>query len=216
VGGSVTGLGAGKTVVLSNNGTDAKSVTVNGSFTFATAVASGANYLVTVATQPVGQTCLVVNGAGSIASTNINTVAVLCTTTTYTVGGNLSGLGTGLTVVLVNNAADPLTLSSSGSFTFTTALASGTYAVAVQTQPIGQTCTVTSGSGTINNSNVSNVLVTCTTNATNGNCSNASNASAPASDPLWAIYSAPISVSTNSTPIINAEQPDPFASCLGP
>ena len=215
VGGTLTGLGSGKTVVLNNNGADAKSITVNGAFTFATAVASGSNYLVTVATQPAGQTCLVVNGSGTIGSTNINNVAVLCQTTTYTVGGTLSGLGTGQSVVLVNNGTSALTVSADGLFTFATPLAPGAYAVTVQSQPVGQTCTVSAGSGTIISSNISNVVVTCTTNATNGNCSNASNASAPASDPFWAMYSAPTSAPANATPIIKTELADPFAACVG-
>ena len=216
MGGTVTGLGSGKTVVLNNNGTDAKSITVNGAFTFATAVASGANYLVTVATQPVSQTCLVVNGSGSIGSTNINNVAVLCQTTTYTVGGTLSGLGTGQSVVLVNNGTSALTVAADGNFTFTTPLAPGAYAVTVQSPPVGQTCTVSAGSGTITSNNISNVVVTCTTNATNlpGNCSDASNARIPTSDPFWTIYSAPTNVASDSTPIINNEQTDPFGSCL--
>ncbi len=216
VGGSVTGLGAGKTVVLNNNGTDAKSITVNGAFTFTTAVASGANYLVTVATQPAGQTCLVVNGSGSIGSTSINNVAVLCQTTTYTVSVTLSGLGAGMSVVLLNNGTNALTAEADGSFTFTTPLAPGAYAVTVQSQPVGQTCTVSAGSGTITSNNISNVVVTCTNNATNlpGNCSDASNARIPTSDPFWTIYSAPTNVASDSTPIINKEQTDPFGSCL--
>jgi hypothetical protein len=215
IGGTVTGLGTGKTVILNNNGTDAKSITVNGAFTFATAVASGANYLVTVATQPAGQTCLVVNASGAVSGTIITNVAVICTTSTYTVGGTLSGLGTGQSVVLVNNGTNALTVAADGSFTFTTPLAPGAYAVTVQSQPVGQTCTVSAGSGTIISSNISNVVVTCTTNATNGNCSNASNASAPASDPFWAMYSAPTSAPANATPIIKTELADPFATCVG-
>ena len=147
--------------------------------------------------------------------TNITNVAVICTTSTYTVGGTLSGLATGQSVVLVNNGTNALTVAADGSFTFTTPLAPGAYAVTVQSQPIGQTCTVSAGSGTIISSNISNVVVTCTTNATNGNCSNASNASAPASDPFWAMYSAPTSAPANATPIIKTELADPFAACVG-
>ncbi len=79
---------------------------------------------------------------------------------TYTVGGDVSGL-TG-TVLLRNNGGDDLSVSADGSFTFTTALADGaTYEVAVGTQPSGQTCTVSNGTGTIAGADVTDVAVTC-------------------------------------------------------
>ena len=76
IGGSISGLvGA---VVLQNNGSDNLSVSGNGSFTFATPIASGGAYIVAVLTQPTGQTCAVVNDAGTVASANITNVAVTC------------------------------------------------------------------------------------------------------------------------------------------
>ena len=52
VGGTVSGLSG--TVVLQDNGGDNLSVSANGSFTFATQLASGAGYAVTVQTNPSG------------------------------------------------------------------------------------------------------------------------------------------------------------------
>jgi 6-phosphogluconolactonase (cycloisomerase 2 family) len=78
----------------------------------------------------------------------------------YTIGGTVSGL-TGSGLVLQNNGGDNLAVSASGAFTFATSIsAGGTYAVTVMTQPAGQTCTVSSGSGTAN-ANVTNVGVSC-------------------------------------------------------
>ena len=166
VGGTVSGLSG--SVVLQDNGGDNLTVSANGSFTFATKLASGAAYAVTVKTQPAGQTCTVASGSGTIASANVTNVAVTCTTnapSTYSVGGTVSGLSG--SVVLQDNGGDNLTVSANGSFTFATKLASGAaYAVTVQTHPAGQTCTVASGSGTIASANVTNVAVTCTANAT--------------------------------------------------
>ena len=73
----------------------------------------------------------------------------------------MTGLtGTGL--VLQNNGGDNLSVSASGTFSFATALTAGsTYAVTVSTQPSGQTCTVSGGTGTAN-ANVTNVAVSCT------------------------------------------------------
>ena len=79
---------------------------------------------------------------------------------TYTVGGTVSGL-TG-TVTLLNNGGDGLSVSTDGGFTFGTALADGAgYAVTIDTQPAGQTCDVTSGTGTIAGANVTDVAVSC-------------------------------------------------------
>ena len=83
---------------------------------------------------------------------------------TFTVGGSVSGLSG--TVVLQDNGGDDLTVTTSGAFTFNTALATGaTYNATVKTNPTGQTCTVTNGTGTISSANVTNIAVSCTNNA---------------------------------------------------
>ena len=66
VGGSVSGLSG--TVVLQDNGGDDLSVSANGPFSFATKLAGGAAYNVTVKTNPSGQSCSVANGSGTIAA----------------------------------------------------------------------------------------------------------------------------------------------------
>jgi 6-phosphogluconolactonase (cycloisomerase 2 family) len=162
IGGAVTGLSG--TLVLQDNGGNNLTVTTAGNFTFSTQLASGAAYSVTVLTQPSGQTCTVANGSGT-ASANVTNVAVTCASSSsgVTIGGTVTGLtGTGL--VLQDNGADNLTITKTGSFTFATALASGTaYAVTVSTQPTSpsQTCTVTSGTGTTASTNVTGVTVNC-------------------------------------------------------
>ena len=146
---------------MQDNGADNLTVTANGPFTFATALAPGAAYAVTVKTNPAGQTCTVSNGSGTMGSANVTNVAVSCSANpTFTVGGTVSGLSG--TVVLQDNGADNLTVTANGPFTFATALASGAaYAVTVKTNPTGQTCAVTNGSGTIGSANVTNVTVSC-------------------------------------------------------
>ena len=172
IGGTVSGLGAGLSVGLLNNGGDAITRNANGSFTFPTALASGAAYSVTVGTQPAGQTCTVTNGSGTVGSANVTNVAVNCANNppaTYTIGGTVSGLGAGKSVGLLNNGGDAITRNANGSFTFPTALAGGAaYSVTVGTQPVGQTCTVTNGSGTVGAANVTNVAVSCVVTAITG------------------------------------------------
>ncbi len=166
IGGTVSGL-AGSGLVLQDNGGNNLAVAANGSFTFSTPIATGGAYAVTVLTQPTGpaQTCVVASGSGTVASANVTTVAVSCTTPTYTIGGTVSGLaGTGL--VLQDNGGNNLAVAANGSFTFSTPIATGAaYAVTVLSQPAGpvQTCAVASGSGTVASANVTTVAVSCTT-----------------------------------------------------
>jgi subtilisin-like proprotein convertase family protein len=170
VGGNVSGL-AGSGMVLSlNAGAQTLPVAANGTFTFPSGLVNGAAYAVTVGTQPStpAQTCMVTNGSGNIAGANVTNVAVACTTNppqTYTVGGNVSGLtGSGL-VLSLNAGAQTLPVAASGAFTFPTPLADlSAYAVTVGTQPSGQTCSVTAGSGNIAGANVTTVAVACAAN----------------------------------------------------
>jgi hypothetical protein len=84
---------------------------------------------------------------------------------TYSVGGTVSGLNG--TVVLQNNLSDDTNIVANGSYTFSTQLSNGSnYSVTIKTQPTGQTCTVTNGTGTINGANVTNANISCTTNPT--------------------------------------------------
>ena len=92
VGGSVSGLQSGASVVLQNNGGNATTVSANGAFDFSSAVASGSGYSVTVETQPSGQTCSVSGGSGTVGSANIS-ISVSCVTNPAL--AMLAGTGTG-------------------------------------------------------------------------------------------------------------------------
>jgi Putative Ig domain len=79
IGGSVSGLASGTSVTLFDNGGDSVTVTYPAtSFTFPTALDSGASYAVTVGTQPTGETCTVANGSGHVATSNVANVSVTC------------------------------------------------------------------------------------------------------------------------------------------
>lgn len=166
IGGSVGGL-AGSGLVLRNNGADDLTINADGSFTFATALQSGATYNVAIATQPTSptQTCTLSNASGTVSSTNVTTVTVSCVTSEFTVGGTVSGLsGPGL--VLQNNGSDNLAIAADGGFTFAASLPSGTpYSVTVASQPTNpiQLCGVANGSGTVSSANVTDVVVNCIT-----------------------------------------------------
>ena len=102
VGGTASGLSG--TLVLRDNGGDDLTVGGNGPFTFATPVADGAGYQVTVKTSPAGQTCQVTGGSGTIAAANVTNVAVSCTTDSAAGGSDNfnradGGLGSAWTAV---------------------------------------------------------------------------------------------------------------------
>ncbi|MBP6777700.1 MAG: hypothetical protein KA151_10650 [Piscinibacter sp.] len=81
------------------------------------------------------------------------------------IGGTVSGLGSERSVTLDNNGSDTLTVTTNGSFVFAnTVAANKAYEVTVLTQPVGQICTVTSGTGTVNADGdpVDSVRVACT------------------------------------------------------
>jgi 6-phosphogluconolactonase len=84
---------------------------------------------------------------------------------TYTVGGSVTGLsGSGL--VLRDNEADDLTITSNGSFTFGVHVTSGaTYNVAIEAQPINpvQNCVVMNAGrkGSVAAANIATVNVVC-------------------------------------------------------
>ncbi|WP_455222932.1 hypothetical protein, partial [Kaarinaea lacus] len=168
IGGSVAGLAASG-LELQNNGSDDLLISANGSFVFASAVTRGGSYNITVKTQPnsPSQTCVVTSGSGSVTNQNITSVAINCTTNTYNIGGNVSGLsGSGL--VLQNNAGDNLAVTADGSFIFSTAvLSGGSYNVTVSNQPSSpnQTCVVTNNTGGVTNQDIMTVTVNCTTDA---------------------------------------------------
>jgi Tol biopolymer transport system component len=163
VGGSVLGLTGGASVVLLNNGGDSLTVPANGPFTFTAALANGASFAVTVGTQPTGETCTVSGGSGTIVSANVTTVSVSCAAAaTYTIGGTVSGLAAEASVVLLDNGGDALPVDANGTFAFKTPLGtSATFLVTVGTQPTGETCTVSGGSGTVASANVTTVAVGC-------------------------------------------------------
>jgi hypothetical protein len=80
----------------------------------------------------------------------------------YTIGGTISGLSGSLE--LQDNSADNLTVLASSAFTFPTSVPKGgTYSVTVLTQPPGQTCTVSAGSGTTT-ANTASIAVNCSNN----------------------------------------------------
>jgi hypothetical protein len=159
VSGTVTGLGSLSGLALQLNGANQIAVS-DGAFEFPSPLADSSTYTVSIATQPRGGTCTVSHGSGT-ASADVTDVAVNCTPLAYSIGGTVSGLASGTSVVLQLNGGNNATVSANGSFAFSTTVAYGSaYAVSILTDPTGESCWEVNGSG-IADANVSNVEVTC-------------------------------------------------------
>lgn len=171
VGGTVSGLADGNSVTLRINGSEDLVVSANGSFSFVNPLVDGTTYDVGVIVNPTtpNQVCSTSNGSGTISSANVTGIAVTCVTTTYSIGGSVSGLDGG-SVVLQLNGGQNLSVAANGSFNFPTGLDDGTaWTVTVATQPSvpapGQACTVSNGNGTLAGADVSTVQVSCVNTA---------------------------------------------------
>jgi VCBS repeat-containing protein len=166
IGGTVSGSSGPLTLQNSNGATLV--VAASGAFTFATQVASGSAYTVTVAIPPTSQTCTVANGSGS-ALANVTNIAVTCTNNGYTIGGTVTGLGAGKSVTLramTDGMSGDLTLSANGTYTFPLAFVNNAeFLVLVLAQPLNQTCTVDPEEGTVSNASVTNLTLTCIDNS---------------------------------------------------
>ena len=161
VGGTVSGLNG--TLVLQNNGGDDLTVTEDGAVSFSTDLADGADYNITVASQPTSQMCSVSAASGIVSGDDVSDVAVVCSTNTYSVSAVVSGL-TG-TLVLQNNGGDDVTVTEDGTVSFATDLTDGAnYSIAVASQPASQMCSVSAASGMVSGNDVTNVAVVCSTN----------------------------------------------------
>jgi hypothetical protein len=162
VGGTVSGLGSGRSVVLLNNGGDALTVRADGRFAFADTLSANSAYAVTVGTQPSGQTCSVANGSGSIDAdgNSIDSVQVSCSFVAA-LRGTVAGLRDGTALTLANSG-EQLAVTANGAFAFTTVLAEGTvYAVRIVTQPAVGSCSVDNGSGSFFAASFTDISVRC-------------------------------------------------------
>ena len=145
---------AGETIAIASGMT---------SFAFPTRLPTGASYDVSVDEQPSmpNQTCVVNGGAGQVNGAPVTSIAVVCTTDTYTLGGTVTGLGSATGLVLLGPNHDSLSILGDGPFSFPSAVTDGSgYDVTVDEQPFGLTCQITNGAGTIQGMDAQ-IEVTC-------------------------------------------------------
>ena len=103
---TVVGLRPGSTLLLQDSAAAELEVDSNGRFTFASPVASGREYAVTIASQPAGQSCLVRNGSGTVGDAPPE-VAVDCPHFVYVANG-LSNSVAAFGIDLATGALSPI------------------------------------------------------------------------------------------------------------
>jgi hypothetical protein len=164
LGGAISGLTASGLVLA--NGSDTLTVSSGAtSFNMPAEVAYGSHYAVSVQTQPTGLNCTVSNATGTMPAGPVNTVTVTCASLTHTVGGTITGLTTSGLVLANGTDTTPPLGATATQFTLPTGVAAGAaYDVTTQTQPSGQLCTVSNGSGTVGAIDVTTVAVSCASN----------------------------------------------------
>jgi len=150
VGGTVSGLAAGNSVVLQNNGADDLTVAADDGFTFPSPLADGSPYAVTVLTQPAStpQRCTVTNGSGTVAGANVNNVAVTCfDLVILTMAVLPEGAGTTTPSVgsthIISSAPQDITATSGAGYDFVNWTSSGSAAVLAEPNSVSTTVTMT-------------------------------------------------------------------------
>ncbi|MGK5057767.1 hypothetical protein ACQ4WY_12570 [Janthinobacterium sp. LB2P49] len=96
-------------------------------------------YDITIAQQPKGAVCTMINGVGKASSYSVTTAAVSCKTNSYPLSGTITGLTAGgLRLVMGPNGTSPL--AGVSSYEFTSVADGAAYGISILTQPTGLTC----------------------------------------------------------------------------
>jgi hypothetical protein len=159
LGGTIAGLS--KTGLVLSDGSDTYPVSADATtFTLPTVVASGSNYRVSVQAQPAELTCTISNGEGTMPTGAVTTIDVTCASSSFTLGGSISGL-TKSGLVLTDGADELSIAANAAQFSMPNALArSSNYAVTIRKQPTGEACQVSDGTGTMSGE-VGTVRIAC-------------------------------------------------------
>jgi hypothetical protein len=159
LGGTVAGLTTSG-LVLREGSADTRVPAGATGFTMPTAIARGSRYAVRVQAQPAGLTCSISGGTGTMMSSAITNVRVICAAAGYTLGGTLSGLRT--SGLVLSDGRDDLSVSANATqFSMPNSLADGSdYAITIKSQPASGTCQISHASGTVSG-DVGSVQILC-------------------------------------------------------
>ncbi|WCL50069.1 hypothetical protein [Leptospira sp. GIMC2001] len=164
----VSGLSGSGLVIQVNSSSDLN-VREDGQYEFDRTFKANEAYNVSILTQPNDpiQECSVAGGNGVFGSGNVTSVLINCAADRFAIGGSITGLEGITGITITNNGGDSLTIfSPNAEFAFPTTLVAGvSYNVEISAQPNHpiQNCTITNGSGTISETDITNINISCTT-----------------------------------------------------
>lgn len=153
-------------LVLTNNGGSDKAITPpsNGSgageWYFDNLIATDDRYNVEIKSKPSNVSACRIENASGRAGYHVYTVYVTCDVNRHALSGSISNLKGELT--LVNGSDNVKVAAGATSFKMADIPEDSPYGVTVLTQPAGQTCTVSNGTGIVGPAAITNVAVTCT------------------------------------------------------
>lgn len=169
VGGTVTGLKyAGMELT---NGSDKITVqppatsTTAVNFSFPNSIDYGDEYEIKI-TNPAHQSCgPAISGAlkGSAGYTQTINVAIVCSVNAFKLTGTVAGLDVDGLVIINGNGSEFTVPKAATSFIYPDDIASqSSYGLVVLKQPTGRKCSITNGTGTMGDANVTNIAINCT------------------------------------------------------
>ena len=131
------------------------------SFTFPYTIETENPYAISVESSPQGLTCSVANGSGTIVASNVDNAVVTCSAQAYPISGTISGLTTA--GLALSNGTEILNITAGAtSFVLDDVAFGSGYDVVINSQPSGQTCSITGGQGTMPAAAVTDIVVSCT------------------------------------------------------
>jgi 6-phosphogluconolactonase (cycloisomerase 2 family) len=159
IGGSLSGLTAGG-LMLSNGGETLTVAAGSGQFRFPSTRPQGASYNIGLQSQPLGLACAIQRSSGTIGSADVSDISVVCSPSVYSVGGSIDGLhSTGL---MLNNGRESLLIAAGASeYSLPSSVSGSAYGIAIQSQPFGETCSLSSTTGAAQPNTQSRVDLFC-------------------------------------------------------
>ncbi|MGK5062339.1 hypothetical protein [Janthinobacterium sp. LB3P112] len=135
---AVSGL-AKDGLILLNDGERLPVTAGLSSAVFTKLVKTDDRYDITIAQQPKGAVCTIINGVGKASSYSVTTAQVNCKTNTYPLSGTITGLtADGLRLVMAPNRTSPL--KGVTAYEFTSVDDGAAYGISILDQPTGLTC----------------------------------------------------------------------------
>jgi len=122
IAGVVSGLNPAAQLTMQNNGGNSTIVKANGAFMFSTPVDYGANFAVSVTSQPPAESCTVSGGSQSAVMANVSNVGIACSPATESIihsfAPKLDGIGPAGNLILATDGNFYGTTSAGGQYGF--------------------------------------------------------------------------------------------------